>query len=93
MAISINYKDALFNWANLIPIRGKPTFKTPQNIWNDIKANVKAVYSNIGGVPHGNLVLVLTIAHQVGTLVHNFTICMQCYMPTTGILKITDTLQ
>ena len=34
MVSSINYKDALFERANLTPIRGKHTFKTLHKLWN-----------------------------------------------------------
>ena len=62
MKININYKYTLLNRANLTPIRGKPTFKTLHKLRNKIKANSKAVYSNIGGGAHGHLVLVITAA-------------------------------
>ena len=31
---SINYKDTLFEQANLTPIHGEPTFKIIHKIWN-----------------------------------------------------------
>ena len=49
MTISVTYKDALFERSNLTPIDGEPTFETLHKLFNDIKANSKAVYSNIGG--------------------------------------------
>ena len=60
MKRSINYKDTLIKWYNLTPICGKPTFETLHNLWDDIKANAKSVYSNLGGGEHGYLGLVLT---------------------------------
>ena len=60
MASNINYKGTLFVQSNLTPIRGEPTFETLHNIRNEIKANAKSVYSNIGGGAHGQLGLVLT---------------------------------
>ena len=48
MTSDINYKDTLFKQANLTPIRGKPTFETLHKLRNEIKANDKAVYSNLG---------------------------------------------
>ena len=39
----INYKDTLFERANLTPIRGEPTFETIHKLWNEIKSNAKAV--------------------------------------------------
>ena len=60
MAININYKETLFKRDNLTPIRGELTFETFHKLWNEIKSNAKAIYSNIGGVAHGHLGLVLT---------------------------------
>ena len=37
MTININHKDALFERANMTPIRGKLTLETLQNIRNEIK--------------------------------------------------------
>ena len=62
MMRNIDLKDTLFDRANLTPIRGEPTFETIHKLWNEIKANVKAVYSNIGGGAHGQISLVLTEA-------------------------------
>ena len=61
MTSYINYKDTLFEQANLNPIRGKPTIETIKNIRNEIKAKSKSVYSNIRGEAYGHLGLVLTI--------------------------------
>ena len=44
MKRNINYKDTLFERANLTPIYGEPTFKTLHKLRNEIKANAKAVY-------------------------------------------------
>ena len=60
MMRNINYKDTLFEQANLTPIRGEPTFKTLHKLWNKIKSNAKSVYSNIEGGANGHLGLVLT---------------------------------
>ena len=60
MTININYKATIFNRANITPIRGKLTFKTLHKLRNEIKANSKAVYSNLGGGANGHLSLVLT---------------------------------
>ena len=61
MTSYINYKDTLFEQANLNPIRGKPKIETIKNIRNEIKAKSKSVYSNIRGEAYGHLGLVLTI--------------------------------
>ena len=62
MKITINYKDTILKWANLTPIRGKPTFKTLHKLRNKIKANTKSVNSNIVAGAHGHIGLVLTDA-------------------------------
>ena len=56
---NINYKDTLFERSNLTPICGKLTFETLHNLRNEIKANAKAVYSNIVGGAHVQLGLVI----------------------------------
>ena len=55
MTSNISYKDTLFVWYNLTPIRGEPTFETLHMFINYIKSNTKSVYSNIGGGAHGHL--------------------------------------
>ena len=72
MTISINYKETLFEQANLTPISGKPTFKMLHNLQNEIKANVKAIYSNHGVGSHGHLGLVLTDAQYTLVLLTPF---------------------
>ena len=62
MLSSINYKDTLFERAKLTPIRGEPTSKTLHKLRNEIKAYVKAVYSNIRGGAHGHIGIVLNDA-------------------------------
>ena len=59
MASYINYKDTIFEQSKIPPIRGETTFKAIYNIRNEIKANMKYVYSNIIGGAHGHLSLVL----------------------------------
>ena len=62
MTSNINYNYTLFEQSNLTPIRGEPTFETLHKLWNEIKANAKSAYSNIGEESHGHLGLVLTAA-------------------------------
>ena len=62
MTSNINCKDTLFERSNLTPICGEPTFETLHKLQNEIKANSKSVYSNLGGRAHVPLVLVLTDA-------------------------------
>ena len=65
MTSTINYKDILFEWGNLTTIRGEPTFEMLHKIQNEIKANAKSVYSNLGGGAHEHLGLVLTDVQYV----------------------------
>ena len=37
MTRNMNYKETLFKRANLTPIHGEPTFKTPQKLQNEKK--------------------------------------------------------
>ena len=60
MASSINYKDTIFDQSNLTPVHGEPTFKTIHKLQNKIKANAKAVYSNLGRGSHVHIDLVIT---------------------------------
>ena len=60
MASYINHKNTLFEWAKLTSIRGKPTFKMLHNILNKIKANTKAIYSNLREGSHSYISLVIT---------------------------------
>ena len=62
MTNNINYKDTLFEWSNLTPICGEPTFETLHKLRNEIKANAKSVYSNLGGGAHVQIGLVITDA-------------------------------
>ena len=62
MMSNINYKDTLFNQTNLTPTHGERTFGALHKLRNEIKANVKSVYSHIGGGAHEHLGLVLTDA-------------------------------
>ena len=85
MTSNINYKDTLFERSNLTPIRGKPTFKTLHKFWNEIKANSKSVYSNIGGGSHGHLGLVLVDAQYALISSTHFV-----YPTHLGLLIIPD---
>ena len=65
MKSNINYKDTIFERANITPIRGKPTFEMLHKLRNEIKANAKSVYSKIVGEEHGHLGLVVTDAQYM----------------------------
>ena len=60
MTSNINYKDTLFEQANITLICGKPSFKTLHKLWNEIKSNANSVYSNLVGGAYGHLGLVIT---------------------------------
>ena len=62
MSNSINYKDTLFKRENLTPICGEPTFEILHNFRNEIEANTKSIYFNLGVISHGHPSLVLTNA-------------------------------
>ena len=83
MMSSVNYKDTLFNQANLTPIRGEPTFEMIHKLRKEIKANAKSIYSNIRGGAHGHLGLVLMDAQYALILA---TPCV--YLTRPGLLII-----
>ena len=60
MVIYINYRYTLFRRDDTTQICGGTTFETLHKVWNEIKLNEKSVYSNIGGLSHVHLSLVLT---------------------------------
>ena len=64
MSNSINYKDTLFKRENLTPICGEPTFEIIHNLRNEIEANTKSIYFNLGVISHGHPSLVLTNAQH-----------------------------
>ena len=52
-----NYRETHFQNADLTPIRGEPKDETLKVLFNEIKANLKTVYSNLGeggGGDHGH---------------------------------------
>ena len=85
MASSIKYKDTLFKRENPTIINGEPTLEMLQNLRSNIKANAKAVYSNLGGEVHGHLSLVLTDAQYVLNSSTTFF-----YTTHPGLLIIVD---
>ena len=61
MTIStINYHEAIFEHPNLTKIIGIPTYDALHLLHNEIKSNAISVHSNIGGVQHGYLGLVVS---------------------------------
>ena len=72
IASSINYRETLFEGANLTTIRGKPTFETLHKLPKQIKDNSESVHSNLGGGAHDHISLVLTYAQYM--LMYNTTL-------------------
>ena len=61
MTISIvNYHKTIFKHPNLTKIIGIPTYDALHLLHNEIKSNAISVHSNIGGVQHGYLGLVVS---------------------------------
>ena len=58
--MNINYKTDLFEHERLTPIVGKPDYISLQRLKKQIKANVQAVPSTLGGGTHGMLGLVIS---------------------------------
>ena len=73
MASTVNYRDTHFERSHLTPISGKPTYETVHKMWNEVKANARSVYSNLGGGTHGHLGLVLTTAQYADISTTDFT--------------------
>ena len=73
MASTVNYRDTHFERAQLTPICGKPTYDTVHKLWNEVKANARSVYSNLGGGTHGHLGLVLMTAQYAAISTIAFT--------------------
>ena len=55
-----NYREMLFTYPDLTPIHGEPSYETLKTLHNQLKANARAVRTNLGRGNHGYLALVLT---------------------------------
>ena len=55
-----NYQETLFTYPDLTPIHGEPTYKTLKVLHNQLKANARAVCTNLRGGNHGYLALILS---------------------------------
>lgn len=55
-----NYRDTIFEYADLTVIHGEPTYETLKAMVNQLKANARAVRTTLGGGQHGYLGLVLS---------------------------------
>ena len=58
----IDYKETHFEYPELTPIRGEPTFDTLDCLIKQLKANACSVHSNLGGGAHSHLGLVISPA-------------------------------
>ena len=73
MASTFNYRDTHFERSHFTPIRGEPTYGTVHKLWNEVKANTRSVYSNLGGGTYGHLGLFLTTAQYAAISTTAFT--------------------
>ena len=55
-----NYQETLFDYTDLTPIIGEPTYETLRVRYNQIKNNARSIHTSLGGGQHGHLGLVLT---------------------------------
>lgn len=55
-----NYRDTVFEYADLSAIIGEPTYDTLKLMLNQLKANARAVRTSLGGGNHGHLGLLLS---------------------------------
>ena len=57
---NIDYVSTYFDYPSLIKTHRKPTYKTLQELNEQLKANISAVASDLGGGGNGHLGLVCT---------------------------------
>ena len=55
-----NYRETLFDYPDLTPIHGVPTYDTLKLMTNQLKANARTVHTPLGGGQHGYMGLLLT---------------------------------
>ena len=55
-----NYRETLFEYPDLTPIHGEPSYESLRVLYNQIKANARYVHTTLGGGQFGHLGLVLT---------------------------------
>ena len=55
-----NYRETLFEYPDLSPIHGEPSYESLRILFNQIKANARSIHTTLGGGQHGHLGLVLT---------------------------------
>ena len=56
----LNYRETLFEYPDLSPFHGEPTYKSRRVLFKQIKANAKFVHNTLGSDQHGHLGLVST---------------------------------
>ena len=56
----IDYASLYFRYKTPMPIRGMPSHKALKRLKTELQANASSVESDLGGVDHGYLGLVLT---------------------------------
>eukprot|EP00957_Ditylum_brightwellii_P092798 7064859-Ditylum_brightwellii.AAC.1 len=59
---TIDYRNTVFETADLTKIHGEPTMATLLTLQNKLKANAQSIQSILGGGNYGNFGLVLTAA-------------------------------
>ena len=57
---NVDYVNSHFEFTELTPIRGEPSYETLDLILKQLKANASKVHSNLGGGAHGHLGLVVS---------------------------------
>ena len=57
-----NYRETLFEYPDLTPIHGEPSFESLTMMMNQLKANARSVRTPLGGGQHGYMGLLLTPA-------------------------------
>ena len=55
-----NYRETLFAYPDLTPIHGEPTYEALRVLFNQLKANARAIHTTLGGGQFGHLGLILT---------------------------------
>ena len=55
-----NYRETLFQYPDLTPVHGEPTYEALRVLFNQLKANACSVHTTLGGGQLGHLGLVQT---------------------------------
>ena len=65
-----NYRETTFEYADLTPIRGEPTYDSLTILLNQLKANARSVRTSLGGGQHGYLGLLMSPAQYATIAPH-----------------------